>query len=734
MNTRSEHVICRACHAHCGLIVDFENDVPTATHGDKNNPAFHGYSCIKGRQLANYHILPTRLLQSQKRQANGSHAPIEFHQAANESADAIKAIIDEHGPDAVALYVGTFGYNNLASHAFAIAFMEALQSRMYFTSVTIDQPGKGVARAELGAWQAGPYRVSEWDGLMLVGTNPVVSHNGGLSTNPARQLHAAKKRGMELIVIDPRRTDCAAKADLFLQCRPGEDTAILGAIVRQILEDGAHDKDFIASNVDGLETLKQAVAPYDPRSAADRAGVSADDIVKAARMFGNWKRGHVSIGTGPNMSGYGNIVECLGIAMQSLMGHWRRAGEVRKNSGFFINPAEPVAAALPPIPANGFGKKLRVHGLEETILGMPTAALADEILMPGEGQIKALIVLGGNPMLAWPDQIKTKKAMEALDLLICIDPRMSKTAELADYVIAPKLHFEILGTTAATELFGGFGAGWGFEETYAQVSNPILRAPDGSDLYEDYEYFQAMATHLGKTLSVKSWALMNNPVAMESERTMIEPGAAVAPIEAWGAALNGSPVSVQDAFADPETHKGKILGNSGQVIREKPDNWKDKLSVCSPVMKGELERYARERLNQTETESAFPFKLISRRLSNIHNSNWHEDPALRRRTPHHPAFINPDDLATLKLAYGDVIVIESAIGAIKCVARSAPDVRTGCLSVPHAWGTTPDEKDDPLGAGGNTGRLSAMEEGHDKITGIPIMSAIPVRISGASAA
>ncbi|MEM6852213.1 MAG: molybdopterin-dependent oxidoreductase, partial [Pseudomonadota bacterium] len=551
MEQRSEHVICRACHAHCGLIVDFEGNIPVATHGDKDNPVFHGYSCVKGRRLADYHTLPTRLLSSQKRRADGSHAPISWRAAADESADRLKAIIDQHGPDAVALYVGTFGYNNLASHAFANAFLEAIGSRMYFTSVTIDQPGKGVARAELGHWLAGPHRVSEWDGLMLVGTNPVISHNGGLGTNPARQLHEAKKRGMQLIVIDPRRTECAKQADLYLQSRPGEDTAILAAIARQLIADSLFDADFVDNNVEGLNALKAAVAPYDPRSAAERAGVAADDIVKAARMYGGWRRGHVSVGTGPNMSGFGNIVECLSISLQSLMGHWRREGEVRKNSGFFIKPSTPIAAAKGPMPAIGFGKSLRVHGLEESILGMPTAALSDEILTEGEGQVKALIVLGGNPMLAWPDQIKTQKAMEALDLLICVDPRMSKTAELADYVIAPKLHYEIMGTTAATELFGGFGAGWGFEETYAQVSEPILTPPERSDLLEDYEFFGAMAARLQKTLRVRSWALLNDPAAMEADRTEIAPGAPVAPIDAWQAALRGGPVTLKDAFADP---------------------------------------------------------------------------------------------------------------------------------------------------------------------------------------
>lgn len=729
----SKHVICRACHAHCGLIVDFENGAPVATHGDKNNPAFHGYSCIKGRRLAAYHTLPSRLLQSQSRQPDGYYAPIPWRKAAEETADRLQAIINRHGPDAIALYVGTFGFNNLTSHAFGIAFLEAIGSKMYFTSVTIDQPGKGVSRAEHGAWLAGPYRIDEWDGLMLVGTNPIVSHNGGLGTNPARRLHGAKKRGMELIVIDPRRTDCAAKADLHLQVRPGEDTAILAAITRQIIEDGLIDQSFIASDVDGFGALKEAVAPFDPRRAGERAGVAPDDIIQAARMYGNWRKGHISAGTGPNMSGFGNIVEYLTLAMTSLMGHWRREGEVRRNEGFFINPPPAIAAGSGAMPSVGFGKKLRTRGLEETILGMPTAALADEILTPGEGQIKALIVLGGNPMLAWPDQLKTFDAMKALDLLVCLDPRMSKTAQLADYVIAPKLHYEIHGSTAPTEMFGGFGAGWGFEETYGQVSEPILNAPKGSDLCEDFEFFHAMAGRFGKDLSIKSWALLNDPEAMEKNRTVIKPGVAINALDAWDATLNGAPVSVKEAFADPDIHKGKVLPRQGQTVRAKAPDWEGKLCVGSARLLPELKRYAQERLQQPvhNGKDAYPYRVISRRLNDIHNSNWHEEPGLRLRMPQHPAYINPSDLAALDIEDGDVVEIESEISSIKCVARAAPDVRPGCLSVPHAWGTSPDEEDDPLGAGGNTGRLSCADQEFDKITGIPIMSAIPVRLRAA---
>ena len=152
-----KHVICRACQAQCGLIVDFEDGKPIATHGDKDNPAYFGFSCIKGRDYADDHAAPGRLLHSQMRGPDGSFSSIAWIDAASKIAERLKPIIAEHGPDSVALYLGTFGFNNFATHAFAHALMAAIESKMLFNPASIDQPGKAIAAPLHGPWLAGPY-------------------------------------------------------------------------------------------------------------------------------------------------------------------------------------------------------------------------------------------------------------------------------------------------------------------------------------------------------------------------------------------------------------------------------------------------------------------------------------------------------------------------------------------------------------------------------------------------
>lgn len=722
-----KHVMCRACHAHCGLIVDFENGVPIATHGDKNNPEFDGYSCIKGRELANYHSLDSRLLTSYSGMRNGKKTAIGWEDATQEIAEKLQNIIDKYGPDSVASYVGTFGYNNLNGHAFMLAFMDAIGSTSQYNSVTIDQPGKGISLALTGAWLAGPPRIDDWDGLMLIGTNPIVSMNGGLGMNPAKKLHQAKKRGMQLIVIDPRKTESARQADIHLQCRPGNDPNIMGAITKIIIEEGLYDKKFTDENVSGLEILRSAVAPFEPALVAEKADIAAEDIVRAARMYGSWKQGSISVGTGPNMSGGSNIIEYLNRASSFIMGHVLKEGHEIKRTGVFMKPAPAIAAASGPMDAWGFGRKLTSRNLEETISGMPTAALADEILQDGPKKVRALICFGGNPMLAWPDQLKTYEAMKDLDLLICVDPRMSKTAELADYVIAPKLSYEVHGNTAAPELFGSFGAGWGFEDNYVQVSAPIMDPPKDSDLCEEYEFVHRLSSNMGKTIHVKSWSLLSYPEEREASATPFPPGETPDIITAMSASLKGSPISVADAYADPQAHKGKIVDTPNIIVEPKPKGWDAKLEVGNSAMMEELSEFA-QKLHEPYDNNDYPFRMISRRMSEIHNSNWHENSVQRKRVPHHPAFMNPDDLKSLNIADGQTVKIESTRSSISCVAKASPDVRKGCVSLPHSWGNNPNEKDDPLGVGGNTGKLSFNDKDYDRRTGIPRMSNLPIRV------
>ncbi len=721
------HTVCRICHAGCDLVVELsEGGEPRKVYGNKHNPTFEGYSCIKGREMPSYRASPERLLTSMARQPDGTLAPIGAEQAMDEIAGRIDAIVKQYGPAAVACYSGTQSFQNYPAVTFTGAFIQAIGSPWYFDTFSIDQPGKGTAPAIHGTWPAGTYTSDEVDAWLLVGNNPLVSMIGGFSVNPAAKLRRAQARKMQLVVIDPRRTEVAAKADIHLQPRPGHSAPILAAMLHVILDEGLYDADFVAQHVKGLDQLKAAVAGFDPETVAEAAGIPAADLIAAARIYGGARRANANIGTGPNMSGHCTLVEYLAMALMTVCGHRRRAGEVRPNPGVLVNPLPAVAQAYAGgSPRIEGGTRMHVRDLAQTACGLPTAALADEILLDDENErIRVLIVVGGNPVSALPDQIKSIAAMKRLDLLVCIDPVLGATTHFADYVIAPKLSLETITTSIVNEAlaFGGGGApGMGFEGPYAQWADPVVPPPAGADLLEEWEFFHGVAQRLGLNLSIPGFAWLKPANAAH----MVDLDMAHRPDT--GALLErlfeGSPVPLSRIRAQTG---GAHYSREPDVVAPAPlpPESRPRLNVGDEAMMAELVAMAGE----SGFDAEFPFALISRRLHNIHNSVWHKAPNLAKREPHNAAYMHPSDLRNLGLAEGGPVEIVSARAAIDGFAVPADDIRPGTISMAHCWGDLPDTPDEARRFGSSTSRLIFNDRDYDPLTGIPRMSNIAVAV------
>ena len=318
----------------------------------------------------------------------------------DEIAASLTRIVDEHGPLAVALYSGTFGLANALTAPLTNAFREALGNPRGWVATSIDQPGKTIAQGLMGVWMALHQGPATADVCMIIGSNPLISIAAGLpQADPRKWLHDAKQRGFKLIVIDPRRHETASQADIYLQPKPAEDIAIVGGMIRLIVDEGLYDHEFVAAETQGLDELRRAVDPFDPATVAQRADIPVDDFVAAARLFATAGRGVAVAGTGPGMSSArGTLLEYMILALNALCGRYLRAGELVWNPGTLVEPVPRFAQASGPFPAYGFEPKLRVRGLGDTLVGPSTAAIADEILEPGQDQIRALISCGGNPL------------------------------------------------------------------------------------------------------------------------------------------------------------------------------------------------------------------------------------------------------------------------------------------------------------------------------------------------
>lgn len=717
--------LCRICTAQCPIVVDIDaKGRPLAARGDKDNRHSEGFFCLKGKHYPEIHTADSRLRHSLARGHDGALAPIEAERAMDEVAEKLGAIVAEHGRESVAVYMGTLFYQLPQTASVATAWMDALRLRLRFSSGTIDQPGKQTAAAAHGHWLAGSHVFDESDVWMLIGTNPLVAISGGIPhANPARRLKRAQDSGLQLIVIDPRRTETARHAAIHLQPRPGTDPAVLAGLLREILHAGLADEPFVREHVDGFETLREAVEPFTPEVVAARADVDPEALVRAAHVFARAKKGAATAGTGANMSGWSNVTEYLVLCLNTVCGHYRRVGDRVANPGVLTTRRSFRAQAMSPYPVDGFGKPLVSRpDLPPAVCGLPTSALADEILHPESG-IKALVTIGGNPMRAWPDPKRTRRALEALDLHVCVEPRLTDTAQLADYVLAPKLPLETPGCSLSTENLFTVSPALGYTERYGQYAPAVAEPPEGSDLREDWQYFYGLAKRMGLSLEVAAGvfpimgcATPRSALDMENEPSSDEILDLVTK-DAW--------IPLDRLRRD----RTKVLFEDEPEVRvETADENAGRLDVGSALMLDELRDFA---TGDRFARTGFDYRLISRRMANTFNSVGTDIDALTKRYGTNPAFLHPEDLEALGLSRGDLLSLRSPHGRLEAVAWPDPDLRRGLVSMCHCWGGDSSDGTDARKSGANTGLLISVEEDCARFSGIPLMSGIPVAVSRA---
>ncbi len=716
MSLRQARSFCRTCSAHCGMLltIDDEANRIVSIKGDKAHPTSRGYVCFKGLQADEGHRGPRRLLRPLKRQADGSYAEIDSEQALDEIGDKMREIVARHGPEAVAAFKGTQA-TLFATHMIVLDFLRALGSTQYYSTNTIDQSAKFVSFERQGGWAAGLHDLPQSEVLLFFGCNPVISHSTMpvMGPDPIRNLKQARDRGLKLIVIDPRRTETAHHADLFLQPLPGRDPAIAAGMIRAILEEGWEDREFVARYVgpDRIEQLKRAVAPYTPEVAERVAGLAAGQIRAAAQMFArDAGTGAAHAATGPSMAAFSNLTQHLVDTLNIICGRFRRAGD--KAVVDMQNPAAPIhAEAISPprtfekVPAS------RIRGAGLIGYDRLTSTLPDEILTPGDGQIRALMVQGGNPAACIPDQEKVVEAFRSLDLLVVIDPYMSTTARVAHYVLPPTMMYEradlpinVPGFTINTE-------------TWTQYTPAVLEVPEGSDLVEDWYPYWALARRLDLKLDFFGTDLDLSRNTPPTTDEMLE------------IRLAHSQVSLTQLKAELETHPGgRIYDPPCAVVQPARPEAGGRFDVMPADVAEELVRFGEWAIPDGPPAQGHSHVMITRRMNRIMNSVGTQLSKTLKLDPHNPAYMHPAELAALDLAPGDRVEISSEHGSIVTVAAADETVRPGVVSIAHCWGGLPGEE----GPGANTNLLIACDRHLEAINAMPRMSAVPVNVRPAA--
>ena len=697
---------CRLCHAVCGIEVDIDGGRAVAVRGDKAHPVSQGYLCVKGRALLEQHEHPERLRGARARGADGSWREIPSQQAISEVAERLLALIARDGPSAIAVYAGTHGLFSSAK-PLIIAWIKGIGSHWYFTPNTIDQPSQQTGWARHGGWDAGVQRFADADVLMFVGNNPGVSafsrEGGPPYANAFKHLRDAKRRGMRLIAIDPRRTELARSADVHLAVKPGEDPTLLAGMLRVIIAERLYDAPFVAAHVDGLDALATALAAYTPEYVAARTGVSGADMERAARLFAGARRGTAMTCTGVNMAPRPDVTQHLVIALNSLCGRFNRAGDVVRNPGVLKPPRAFHAEVQPPQPIWGRGPRSRFRGLGQFASEMPINVFADEVLTPGDGQIKALICVGGNPLMAFPDQRAVRAALGALELSVVLDVKMTATARLAHYVLGCKLSLEKPGTSRTAE--------GQLDIPFAQYTPALVEPP--FDVIEEWEFFWALAHR------------MRTPLVLDDGRRLDIDRRPTAD-EYLDFTHAGSRVSLDEVRRYPGGHVFEPL----EPLRVQPPraDRAGRMDVAPAAVIAQLAEIRAEPFSQGGGyggDDRFTHRLISRRSLEMYNSTGDHLPRLCRRAPYSAAFMHPLDLQRLGLVSGAVVRIESEHAFIDAVAEASTDVPPGVISMAHARGGLPDG-DEP--APSSTNCLVSSARDFEPISGMPRQSAIPVNV------
>ncbi|MCX2982868.1 hypothetical protein EYC98_18550 [Halieaceae bacterium IMCC14734] len=711
MAIETKKTYCRFCLGCCAMDIDVDGDELIALRGDPDNVLSGGYTCLRGRELITMHQHPDRIRGVLKREGD-NFVEMDQSQALDEVAAKLQSLLEQYGGRSIATYNGSWAFTNYPTLFVSKAFHRAIDSPSLFSPITLDQPAKAYMPARFGAWSAGVHSFKDADVVMFIGCNTVVSQYssaGGLPPyNPYRRLQDALDKGVNVIVIDPRETETARRARLHLQVRPGEDPTLLAGIIRIIIDERLYDKAFCDEFVDSISALRDALEPFTPDYAAKRSDVPEQQLYEAARMFAGGNKGAASTGTGPEMAPNGSLTEHMVTTLNAICGRFYREGE-NPTGCAPLSPARPRKAQVifPPKAWGEHSQPTRFRGLTQLGDELPCNVMADEILTPGAGQIRALFVNGGNPVVAFPNQDKVARAMEDLELLVALDPWFSATSRRAHYIFGPKLQLEREEATLLGEIY--------FEESYSHYTDKVTSA--NANLLEEWELYWELATRMGIPLEVNGVALdmTQRPSKFEITEIMTQ----------------GSAVPLQQVRDETITSGGKIFNQAVRPVAPKSERNQHRFKLLPEDVAQQLKDVITEPLNeqgQPQSNASYSHLLVSRRIKQFFNSTGHNFNKLKDKGTTNYAYIHSSDLAKLNLASETLVEIVSEAGTIAGVVKASDDVKPGVISMAHAFGDTTSNTDNVRQQGSSTNVLASDEKYYDPITGQARQSAIPVNI------
>lgn len=696
---------CNICEAMCGLEIKYQGKQILSIKGDKQDPFSAGYMCPKATALQDFYTDKDRLKTPIRRTATGWE-DISWDDAFTEIAEQFKKIQTEHGKNALGIYLGNPNAHNLGNALFLKPFMKSLGTINRFSSASTDQmPHHVASNFMLGAGMLIPVPdIDRTDFMLIIGGNPVVS-NGSMMTAPnvLGRIKAIQKRGGKVVVVDPRRTRTAKIADQHLFIRPEKDALLLFAMIHCVFDSDKVNLRHLDLMVDGIDDLASIAKEYPPEAVAEFVGIDAQKIRTLAKDMMAADSAVCYSRMGASTQTFGGLCQWLTNVFNIITGNFDRAG-----GAMFPQPAFDLLRNHKRGYKSSFGQYLsRVRKLPFFNGEFPVATLAEEILTKGEGQIKSLITIAGNPVLSAPSGHKLAQAFKSLDYMVSVDIYLNETTKYANIILPATTglensHYDIF--------FNSFS-----------VRNTVKYSPP---LFEKEEY-QRSDWQILKEISAR---MTNTPVDTSSQEITPE---IILDMELKNGPYGEQGMSLKKLIDNPH---GIDIGPLMPCLAERIKTAEGKVQLLPQLYLDDLPRLNAV-MKQSARDKDYPFDLIGRRLVKSHNT-WtqNSDRLIKGKNPC-TLEIHPEDAKALGIEKGQLILVSSNVGSVEIEAAITDDIQLGVVSMPQGWGHN--QKDTNMSVAATQPGVSINDltdaQRVDTLTGNAALNGTPVAIRAISA-
>lgn len=729
---------CPLCEATCGLEITINGGNVGRIRGDRDDVFSHGFICPKGSTLGKLHSDPDRL-RSPMVKRNGSWHQASWDEAFAEIETRLLPIIEEHGRDSVAMYLGNPNTHNLSSGLYLRPLIKAVATKNLFSASTVDQMPKHVT---CGLMFGNPDLIpvpdiDRTDYLLMLGANPYES-NGSLATAPdwPGRMQAIRERGGKVVVVDPRRTKTAEAADEHLAIRPGTDAAFLLALLHVLAaEDRLAD---LPAHVRGLEEVVAASQGFGPAQVADWCGIDAATIRRLALELADAPTGVVYGRLGTHATRYGTLASWIADVINAATGNLDRPG-----GAMFPLPA----ISTPRSRAGGRGWRMgrsrsRVGGHPEVRSELPASAMAEEIETEGPGQVRAMITVAGNPVRSTPNSERLDRAMRGLEFMVSLDPYLNETTLHADVILPPpaaleRSHYDVAFYALAVR-------------NVANYSPPVLDRP--ADQPDEWETILRLASLLmGSSATPEQ---VNEAIVSEQiQKVVANPASPAFGVDTgivfdeladrsgpeklldlrlrsgpYGDGFGSNPdgLSLQKLIEQPH---GIDLGALQPRLPLAVDTESGMVELAPAVLVEDVARL-RSELDRGHDGGML---LVGRRHVRSNNSWMHNVDVLVKGKERCTLQMHPDDASAAGVADGETVVVRSRVGGVEVPVEVTDGIRRGVVSLPHGWGH--DAAGSKLSVAsarpGTNSNVLTDEAVLDPLSGNAMLNGIPVEISAA---